>query len=67
MGNTNMKEFFDFDHGKLEKIDRCEQSARYFFKYYCEKSDFPLPTFHELKQAPAPLCYVTGGGLIFPF
>jgi hypothetical protein len=20
-----MKEFFDFDHGKVEKIDRCEQ------------------------------------------
>ena len=26
MGNMNMKEFFDFDHGKVEKIDRCEKS-----------------------------------------
>jgi hypothetical protein len=37
MGNTNMKEFFDFDHGKVEKIDRCEKSTRDFL-YRCEKS-----------------------------
>ncbi len=27
MGNSNMTEFFIFDHDKVEKIDRCGSSA----------------------------------------
>ena len=42
MWNSNMEEFFVFDHGKVEKIDRCGSSAFLLWKFRFFVVEVPL-------------------------